>query len=185
MRTRNINVVGKSVPRCNMHGDATRPCAVRWLVATSRVRREGSDGRPCNCIVSIASVGCVAAFTQLQLVDTAPGEVCNGNVHAVDSYCFVIGPVRDATRRVRSTEWMRRRILCEGSFYWKFSAAHFWISAIFPFARACRRVPVRRFTASAFSRCVLLRFFPLFCIFFFLFFLFFCEGHRVKFEASE
>lgn len=51
-----------------------------------------------------------------------------GNVHAVDSYCFVIGPCDASVSPSDAAPNIARR-----SFYWKFPAAHFWISAIFPF----------------------------------------------------
>lgn len=131
---RNINAVGKSVPRCNMHGDAARPCAVR---DGDGRRRGGCCGAmDARAIASrLFGRGCIAAFTQLPVDTVHHGGKC---VMATCTLSIVIALLlgRRATRRVRFTEWMRRRILCRGSFYWKFSAAHFWISAIFPFARA-------------------------------------------------
>lgn len=102
------------------------------------------------------------------------GGYCTGGVMAtcapVDSYCFVIGPCDDAFGPPR------RRISLRRSFYWKFPAAHFSISAIFPFAGVTTRAG--DFSTFAFSRRVL--FFPLFCVLFFCFFFLFSRAVPCK-----
>lgn len=165
MRMRNINDRREQRVRARRCDDASA--------------REKPRERPCN-----------SAFTQLPMVDTAQGEKKGVGVMAtcnniVDSYCFVIGPC-DATRHDASAppsdagaEYIVRR-----SFYWKFPAAHFGISAIFPFAwRTWRR------GAFPHSLSTGARFFCAFFFFFFYSFLYFFfmarERHRVKFEAFE
>lgn len=90
---------------------------------------------------------------------------CN---NIVDSYCFVIGPC-NATRRVASAssnDAAAPNILRGRSFYWKFPAAHFGISAIFPFAWRTWRRGAFAHSLSIGAHIFALFFLIPFCIFF-------------------
>lgn len=84
-------------------------------------------------------------------------------MYAVDSYCFVIGPCDDGVRSAGAQRCGVTPNIVRTAFYWKFPAAHFWISAIFPLADVTTRAG--DFTTFAFPQRVL--FFPLFAFLFF------------------
>lgn len=160
--------------------DATRPCGtwVTWVQRGERNRdvRE-TTGAHYNCVVSTASRRFgrrVAAFTHVTGGRCTKGVM--GNVHAVDSYCFVIGPCNGTRCRA-----LRRRILHGGG---RFIGNFPRPTSGFPrFSRsrgrddACQRGAFPR-SLSPGTR---------FCAFFFSLFAssFFCEWCPVKSGASE
>jgi len=112
----NINAVGKSarVAICTetrrVHVAAVSGCNA------GEPRRKGNDGRPLQIALSLPHR---PARSRVYAVDDGRcTRGVMGNVHAVDSYCFVIG-LCDGTRpRHRAT---RRRILRGGRFIGNFS----------------------------------------------------------------
>lgn len=89
-----------------MHGNAARPCGN----AVSGCNARETTGRPLQ-------PRWPAVLRRVYAVAGGRWGVM-GNVHAVDSYCFVIGPC-DGTRP-RSHRATRRRILREGRFIGNF-----------------------------------------------------------------